>query len=68
MSDVKLTEKEKEFYRGFAVAVAELARRGWPSQAIDIMHANGVTLQQLRNSGVEDFDLKPLATEWRRSA
>jgi hypothetical protein len=58
-----MKEQDKQFYRGFGAAVGTLARNGWPSQAADIMQTNGVTFKQLKESGVEEFDLKPLRTE-----
>jgi hypothetical protein len=56
-------EKSNAFYQGFAVAVADLARRGEPSVALDIMNCNGVTIRQLRDAGVIPFDLDPLERE-----
>jgi hypothetical protein len=53
------------FYQGFAAALGSLAREhGEPSVAVDIMRCNGVSLQDLKDAGVEEFDLKPLRTEW----
>lgn len=61
-----MTECEKEFYRGFAVAVGSLARdHGQPSMAADIMRCNGVSLQDLKNADVESFDLASLTKEFR---
>lgn len=60
-------ERTKElndlFYQGFAVAVGTLARNGYPEMARDIMVTNGISLQQLRGAGAEDFDLEPLTHE-----
>ena len=64
---VAMSENDKSFYRGFAVAIGSLAREhGSPSMAVDIMESNGVTLRQLEEAGVEPFDLKPIRAEWRR--
>lgn len=48
-----LSEEDKAFYQGFAVAVGTLARNGYPSLAKDIMNCNGVTIERLKESGVE---------------
>ncbi len=59
----------RAFYHGFAAALGSLAREhDRPSMAIDIMRCNGVTLQNLKDAGVEQFDLAPLAKEWKWSA
>lgn len=59
-----MTKAEKEFYVGFAVAVASVAREhGSPSMARDIMVCNGVTMKNLRDADVADFDLEPLMAE-----
>ena len=56
-----MTDVERSFYHGFAIAVASLAREhGRPEQALDIMKCNGVTYQQLKQAGVEEFYLRPL--------
>jgi hypothetical protein len=61
-----LTADERAFYRGFAAAVATLARdHDQPSSAVDIMHSNGVNLDHLRAAGVDAFDRLPLARAWR---
>lgn len=55
----------KEFYQGFGMAVAAVAREhGMPSVAVDIMNCNGVSLMELEDAGLEEFDLKPLREEW----
>jgi hypothetical protein len=52
------------FYQGFAAALGSLAREhGRPSMARDIMNCNGVTFKQLRDAGVEQFDLLALGME-----
>jgi len=63
---IHTTEKhlDKAFYQGFAAAIGSLAREhDQPSMARDIMNCNGVTFKQLRDAGVEQFDLMPLANE-----
>jgi hypothetical protein len=56
----------KEFYFGCAVILSSLARdHGFPNMAIDIMHCNGITFDQLKQAGCEEFDLAPLRKEWR---
>lgn len=60
------TRANDDFMIGFAVAVATLARNGYPSMAIDIMKTNGVDIDDLRKAKVERFDLAPLAREWRQ--
>ena len=57
-----MTECEKEFYRGFAIAIGSLARdHDQPTMAADIMRCNGVSLQDLKNANVESFDLAAIA-------
>lgn len=54
-----------DFYQGFAAAVSTLARtHNMPSVAVDVMDCNGVTLRDLFDARVEDFDLDPLRKEW----
>jgi hypothetical protein len=60
-----MRNSNKAFYHGFAIAVASVARdHGLPSVAVDIMRCNGVSLQDLQDAGVEQFDLKPIRDEW----
>ncbi|MGA7793434.1 MAG: hypothetical protein WCA19_10375 [Candidatus Acidiferrales bacterium] len=61
-----MTECEKEFYRGFAIAIGSLARdHDQPTMAADIMRCNGVSLQDLKNANVESFDLAAIAKEFK---
>lgn len=60
----RLTLEDKAFYRGYAVAIATVARDfGEPSFAAHIARANGVKLATLRASGVDSYDLDPIAKE-----
>lgn len=61
------SKSDADFLCGFAVAVAALARNGYPSMAVDIMKTNGVDIEDLRKAKVERFDLTPLVREWKQS-
>lgn len=64
MSDTqRMSTEDKEFYRGFAVAVGTVARNGYGSIALDAMTGNGVTIRQLEQAGAEAFDLEYLKRE-----
>jgi hypothetical protein len=57
-SEAKMKVAEKEFLRGFGIAIGALARdHGEPTMAADIARSNGITLADLRRAGVEAFDL-----------
>lgn len=57
-----------EFYRGFAAALASIARSGHGSLAVDAMKTNGVTLEDFKRADVDSFDLNPLSEAWELSA
>jgi len=59
-----MTKQNEAFYQGFACAIATLARYGSTSPT-HIMNANGVTLDDLKKHGVEEFDLAPIRADWR---
>jgi len=59
-------EQHAEFIRGFAAAVATLAREhDQPSVAVDVMSLNGISFKDLTDAHVEEFDLRPLREEWK---
>jgi len=56
----------RNFYLGFAAAVAAVARdHGKPAMAVDIMEMQGVRLKDFVDAGVVEFDLRPLRDEWK---
>lgn len=55
------TAQNADFIQGFACAVASLIRdHDQPSIAVSILHGMGVTVGDLRGSGVEAHDLAPI--------
>lgn len=57
--------KNELFYIGCAIILGSLVReRDTPSVAIDIMRCNGITLKNLQDAGVDEFDLKPIRAAW----
>lgn len=57
------------FLQGFACALGSLAREhGEPSVAVDIMHINGITYDELKLAKADPFDLKPIRREWKSYA
>jgi hypothetical protein len=59
-----MTKQNEAFYQGFACAIATLARYGSTSPT-DIMQSNGISLKDLEQGGVEEFDLAPIRADWR---
>lgn len=58
---------DKMFYRGFAAALAGLARdSNEPRHAAQIAHFSGIKLNALKEAGVDSFDLDALAPEMTR--
>lgn len=55
-----------EWYEGFAAAVASVARLGEASVAKSVMVSNGVTVEKLKDNGVEAFDLDPIKRVMRK--
>lgn len=51
---------EKAFYKGVAVGVATLGRRGEDSLAWDIMQSNGISFRDFEVAGVDEFDMKAI--------
>jgi len=61
-----MSEQDKEFIRGFACAIAALAREhDRPSMARDIATCNGFSLSDFKQAGVELFDLKPITEAFK---
>lgn len=54
---------DKMFYRGFAVALAALARAGEPRHAAQLAQSNGIRLSELKAAGVDSYDLSELEPE-----
>ena len=56
----------KEFVQGFALAIGALIRdHDEPTLAQNIMVDNGISLDDMRRSEVDAFDLKPIAEKIR---
>ena len=67
LGQAAMTASDKEFYCGFAVAIAALIREyDQPSMALGIMQSNGVRLADLRQAKVDAFDLRPIVKASRR--
>jgi hypothetical protein len=59
---VKATEPTRdEWLCGYAAALAAVVRlHHLPSTVADVLTADGITLEDLEDAGVEDFDLRQL--------
>lgn len=59
-----MSENEnKLFLRGFAVALADVMRlHGEEVIVRDVLNEAGVTVDQLKRAGVEDYDLREIRT------
>jgi hypothetical protein len=70
MSDTrKLPALQKQFYAGFACAVADIIRlHDEPTIAIDVMTSNGVDLAMLKTARVAEYDLGPIKKAWSESS
>ena len=60
----RLSDEERGFRQGAAIALAILAREyDQPSMAADILLNLGLNIAKLRAAGVEAYDIKPLRRE-----
>lgn len=60
----RLTDEERGFRQGAAIALAVLARQhDQPAMAADILLQLGLTMAKLRSAGVDAYDLQPLRRE-----
>ena len=56
--------KHIEFVRGFACAIADLIRdHNQPTIALDILSRNGITLEEMKKSKVDKYDLEVIELE-----
>lgn len=59
-----MTREEKAFYQGAGIILGTLARtHDMPSVAVDIMHSNGITVDQLKEAEVCEYDLAVIYLE-----
>lgn len=56
-----------EWHEGFACAVAQVARMGHPSIAKAVMIGSGMSVKQLKENGIEPYDLAPIQKVMRKS-